>query len=1027
MKEYQYSYLKIKRPMWQYVIATAVLSAFLVAISLGIFFFSVSHGSTSEMYVFDKLDISGAKHSDTAMRKMMNPDSEVRGVWIATVGNINFPSEPGLSADELKAEIDDIVKTVLENGLNTIFFQVRPSSDALYNSRYFPISEFLAKSQDAGLPDGVDIFEYLIDTAHEAGVAVHAWVNPLRVTYGNETNPQHNVELLGATNPARMHPEWTVAYDDGKLYYNAGIPEVRQLIIDGVEEIVTKYNVDGVVFDDYFYPYPKSGSVFDDDEAYALYGGEFDSRADWRRDNVNKIIEGCYKAVKENSTECLFGVSPFGIWQNNDGRNGGSDTKGLNAFSEIYCDALAWVKGGYVDYIAPQLYWRFSTESARFDVLVRWWNAQLEGSDVDLLISHAAYQSASWDSDSEIAEQVEFSRSELSYKGSLFYGYEAIRNNEQKLNDQLSSLYSYEIVYTDIVSNEAQIEVTSPANGATVNSDSTYIIGYSDPSEPLYLNGRKIGRTKRGYFSAYVQLNEGKNVFTFEHKGETYDYTVYKGSASSSQGSAVIMDTPYIQAVSPFGNTALGAGSELVLTAYAPAGSSVSAKIGDETVKMYSLGVAKESKESINRDTYSASYSLPQEVTANTIIDLGEIIFTAEYKGESYAVSGGGLRVLGDGAVIPIEVVNSDSHLKISPDSWYYDDYTPASPGMTDNAVSLENGYYHLRMGGYISEGNAVELEPSNIISNANISSASVSNEGKYTYLRIKADVKVPVNSYVEEGNFVFTLYNVSLRDGLLDGIPEVNVEKNPLFDGSGIVLGARENSIRYTLSLKNTDNFYGYSIYYQDDEIVVRFINPSSLDTESETPLKDKVIVLDAGHGGKDYGALGADPKYNEKDLNLAIVLSAEQMLTQLGAKVILIRNEDTTVELTDRIAYLNEMDLDLCVSVHQNSMDYSADITKIRGLLSLYYADAGSLLAKALSVEMSDSLLRYERSTSRQRLAMVRNHKFPSALVEVGFITCVEEYDMMISSGGVERAAQGIVRGILSWYAAQSEFIEQ
>ncbi|MBQ4605929.1 MAG: family 10 glycosylhydrolase, partial [Clostridia bacterium] len=271
---------------------------------------------------------------------IIDPSSEVRGVWIASVFNIDYPSAAGLDAAALQAEIDSIIATCLETGLNTIFFQVRPTCDALYKSELFPVSSFL--STDGTLP--FDPLDYIVKEAHKNNIFVHAWVNPLRVTM-NSTD----VNSLPETSPARMHPEWTVPYVDGKLYLNAGIPEVRKLVADGVREIVAGYDVDGIVFDDYFYPYPANNAdgtaaVFDDAEEFAAYGAEYEDRAAWRRANINDLIAQVYDAVHTTDPDCVFGVSPFGIWQNDNGKNGGSATNGLEGYHALHCDALAWVE-----------------------------------------------------------------------------------------------------------------------------------------------------------------------------------------------------------------------------------------------------------------------------------------------------------------------------------------------------------------------------------------------------------------------------------------------------------------------------------------------------------------------------------------------------------------------------------------------------------------------------------------------------------------------------------------------------------
>ena len=377
----------------------------------------------------------------------INAAEEMRALWIATVNNINFPSKKGLSSEKLAAELDDIVTFAAENGFNAIMFQVRPTADALYDSDLFPASKFVSGECGKAADNGFDCLGYLVTAAHAKHIAVHAWVNPLRVTSGSKTYPQTDITALPESSPARQHSEYVVAYADGKLYFDAGQPYVRSLVAAGVKEICENYEVDGIIFDDYFYPYPQSGAEFGDGATYAEYG-EGMSLADFRRDSVNTLVKLCYDAVKAVDEDILFGVSPFGIWQNDDGENGGSATKGLEAYESIYCDALAWARGGYVDYLAPQIYWTFETESAPFDVLAEWWCEALAGTGVKYYINHGVYRYAEGGmANGEITKQLELSRSLDGCRGSMYYGYAALEANAGGVTDELAEAFKKNIIY----------------------------------------------------------------------------------------------------------------------------------------------------------------------------------------------------------------------------------------------------------------------------------------------------------------------------------------------------------------------------------------------------------------------------------------------------------------------------------------------------------------------------------------------------------------------------------------------------
>ncbi len=466
-----------------------------------------------------------------------NTKNELRGVYIATAYNIDFPSKAGLSAEKLADELSAIVDKTESFGCNAIFFQVRPNSDAMYDSDIFPVSEYLTGKTDGELPDGFDPLLYLINIAHERGIEVHAWVNPLRVTRGSISKPKTDTEALAKTNPAILTPYITVPYA-GELYYDAGYPETRALVAAGVKEIVKNYDVDGIIFDDYFYPYPEedeNGSViiFDDSASYEAYG-QGKTLEDFRRESVNSMIKSCYEAVKSTDESCRFGVAPFGIWQNYDGENDGSMTAGMEGYSEIFCDAIAWAEGGYVDYLAPQIYWNFSKKSAPYAEICEFWNRRLDGTGVELYISHAAYKYGTdeWISAGavdELTSQIKFARELITYRGSLFYGFDELKNDTDGVASELTVLYeNSEIIYADAMSTGVPVSITSPENGATVSGDTAALYGESDPTLTFTYNGKKLSRKRDGSFMIELSLSDGENYVVLYSDAGKYVYVINK-------------------------------------------------------------------------------------------------------------------------------------------------------------------------------------------------------------------------------------------------------------------------------------------------------------------------------------------------------------------------------------------------------------------------------------------------------------------------------------------------------------------
>ncbi len=312
--------------------------------------------------------------------------SEMRGVWVSTVSNIDYPSQQTTDPAILKSELVAILDHCDAMGFNTVFFQVRPSGDAFYASDIFPWSRYLTGTQGVAPKDGFDPLAFIIEEAHERDMELHAWINPYRIT-----NSSAEQEYLAANNPAVLHPELVLTDSNGKMYYNPGDSASLKLIVEGAEEIVKNYDVDGLHMDDYFYP----EGDFDDDTTYSFYQAQYPDKGDWRRAMVNKLVQQIDAAVHKIKPEIAFGISPRGIWANASEIPGGSDTSGGGSYHKIYADSKAWVENGWVDYIMPQIYWNIGYEIADYSVLCDWWSDLVAGTDVRLYIGEGAYRTIS--------------------------------------------------------------------------------------------------------------------------------------------------------------------------------------------------------------------------------------------------------------------------------------------------------------------------------------------------------------------------------------------------------------------------------------------------------------------------------------------------------------------------------------------------------------------------------------------------------------------------------------------------------
>ncbi|MER7345221.1 family 10 glycosylhydrolase [Streptomyces aurantiacus] len=344
---------------------------------------------------------------------------ELRGMWVATVVNIDWPSKPGLPAAQQRAELIAYLDEAVRRRLNAVVLQVRPTADAFWPSRYEPWSEWLTGTQ--GNDPGWDPLGTAVREAHRRGLELHAWFNPFRIAM--HTDPAR----LIPSHPARLHPDWVVPYG-GKLYYNPGLPEVRRFMQDSMLDAVRRYPLDAVHWDDYFYPYPVAGQVFDDDAAFARHGGGFPDRASWRRDNIDRMVREMGVRIKKVRRRTRFGISPFGVWRNASTDPTGSDTRaGVQTYDDLYADTRGWVKKGWIDYICPQLYWNIGLPAADYAKLVPWWDDVARGTGVQLYVGEALYkagdpaQPAAWQDPAELSRHLTFAQDYPRVRGHVFY------------------------------------------------------------------------------------------------------------------------------------------------------------------------------------------------------------------------------------------------------------------------------------------------------------------------------------------------------------------------------------------------------------------------------------------------------------------------------------------------------------------------------------------------------------------------------------------------------------------------------
>ncbi len=372
---------------------------------------------------------------NSAISQGQLPKREFRGVWIATVNNLDWPSDHNSSIETKKDELLNIINNLEKLNFNAIIFQIRPSADAFYISSTEPCSEYLTGKQGLRPEEDWDPLNFIIDECHKRGMELHAWMNPFRIS-------QNLKKELSDKNVAVRHPEWTVTYDS-KLFLDPGIPEVRNYLKDIVSEVVKKYDVDAIHFDDYFYPYPVLNTPFPDTLSFKLYNRDYEDSNinNWRRENVDILVQELSSTIKEIKRELKFGISPFGVWQNyTDHYTGSVTNSGITNYNDLYADVTKWLANGWIDYVMPQIYWEIGHPKADFITLANWWNENSFGKHV--YVGHALYKlsddkSMAWQSEYEMPEQVFISRKLDNVYGSAFFRLKYLDKNSKNFTENL--------------------------------------------------------------------------------------------------------------------------------------------------------------------------------------------------------------------------------------------------------------------------------------------------------------------------------------------------------------------------------------------------------------------------------------------------------------------------------------------------------------------------------------------------------------------------------------------------------------
>lgn len=946
-----------------------------------------------------------------AAPKAVAATGEFRAVWVASVINLDYPSAPGLSAAALRKEADAILNNALDMGFTAVIFQVRPAGDALYKSNIFPWSEVLSGVQGVAPDEDFDPLEYFINGAHERGLELHAWVNPYRVARGAK-----DTSALCAANPAKKNPGWVVAHTDGNLYYNPGLPEVQKLVIDGVREIVENYDIDGIHYDDYFYP----GKTFTDDAAFASYGKGYQDKANWRRDNVNTLIKATSEAVHKAKPSCRFGVSPQAIWANKSSTTLGSDTKGNETYYTGYADTRKWVLSEWVDYIAPQIYWEIGKEGSDYAKVLEWWVKLVRGVNVDLYIGHATYlltdgKSNAWkDGSNEIIRQITLNRTYPEVSGSIHFRYSYIVKDTgiitalKTLNGDSVSAVSKD---TGIVmpSPDIKFAVGRPSGNVTVTSGKYFFVGAGDPAVPVTVNGKTItSRSGKGYFCYYATLKNGKNTFEFKQGNKSITRVVTL-SPGTSKGPDV-MDKAELRDITPgVYDEIRSPGESITLKATAPIGASVSVRIGGVTLAMKPALTTKPNDGLIYATTFTVSYKMPSVNTDGRVVTIGTPVYTMRYAGkESTRVAASAIRCAGAGSPLACVVI-SDSAFTYPGATTSGGPNGELAKGQIGAVTAQQNGQWvRLSSGHWILRSDVAAFtrqSPQDI----SINSAEYVAGENCDILAFNMPEPAATSAEWNGKTLTFSLYNVNNAPVPVPPQGALMKSIDVSYNGTKVV---------YSLTPANGLPLDGYYVAVSETGIELRLKRRPQA-SGGEKPLEGISIVIDAGHGGDETGAYGAFGKeYAEKYVNLYAARKLGAMLTSLGAEVTLTRNSDTTTALKSRLDTSRTLRPDLFISLHCNSMNDDVNSESIRGVAVFYRENSSADFSGDIYNTLWKSLDLGHKGAHQSNLYVCRGFWTPSVIIEMGFINNPYDYEWLLDDSAQNDFLAVMAEGIVQYF---------
>ena len=886
-------------------------------------------------------------------------------MWAVTLTpGVDFATQQDQSPQEIQDQIDQALDSAVSLGMNTVVVETTGGSYAIYDTERFPTAatgEF-------------DPMEYLSEGARSRELYLYASFSAF-LEEGEE----------GLSAPSQVEPQDLDAF--------AG----------DLENFLSLYDVDAILLEDYFLP--------TSDASYAAYrqdGGAMGFEA-YLGQGPSSAVSRASQLVKEADGGILFGIRTCSVWENSGAVEQGSETSAaFTALSGGNADVKGFIEEGLCDFVAVEAFGSLTDGAEPFGTVVSWWDDLASQNSIPFYVVQASSrictEYAGWGAADQITQQIIEARKGTNYQGTMFDSLSRLEENPGGATDLMNQYLNEEVTADYILT---VLAVTRPAQTTFTTDEPTVVFaGASDVNEPVTINGEAIPQDSKGFFSVTYDLEVGVNTFTIAHKTRSITYTITR-------------EMEIIREVSPAeGTINVGGDMQILVSAHAYEGAQVSATLNGQTITLTQIDTEDDDTDKDSSyKLFSGSFTAPPANSADQ--NLGQITVTATYEGETVSMPGATVIVnkklpLGEGVPVMINPTNGIDAETFPADTLNDNsdpDYYPICKGALDYTVSDEMVYTYVNDDGetktcryyLLASGVRVYAEDLTTVSTQvggnTISGLTVTASERYTDVILRTVQKVSYIFRYSPDAITIDFQNTETLPGDIESLT-----KNPLFTS------ATWSGAELTLTLKQTNGFLGFKAFFDDvGNLVFRFNNPPEMDGG----LAGAHIVVDPGHGGKDIGAAGYNPDYNEAYFNQAIADELVDILQDWGASVTMIQTGGSP-SLQERVATARSANPNLFVSIHNNSGPSSA-----QGTEAYYFNPFSKTLAANVSANVSQAL---ENGNNRGgkfgRYYVTRVSQFPAILAECGFVSNSEENEKLADPDYQEAIAEAIANAIYSYY---------